>query len=218
MSERGLSEQDMGLTEKDTRIGEFDPKKYKSYADLPEDQKPNFVELDGGAFVRKSDAEDRQRFEKRADMHVDKINQDLEDKLSLWDQIRGKEPKGKVGAMDVIQETAEEENIHRVENLFRRELLKPFADKYTIIQDAEEDFEGMTKAKLDARMEEVYQEMHRRDPSVDRDKLFRELRDKVLTKANIILDDRIDPWFKGQEARITKIGNIMRRAVGESAV
>ncbi|MDO8505579.1 MAG: hypothetical protein Q7S48_03305 [bacterium] len=216
--EGGPSAKDMGLTEKDTKVGEFDPKNYKSYADLPEDQKPNFVELDGGAFVRVDDKMQRELFEDRAKRVSEKFNKKLEKDRSLWDKITAKEPEGKVSTMDVLQATAEDRNKHRFEDTFREDFTRPSADKWTMLQTAEEKFNGMTKEKLDARMEEVYQEMYRNDPSVDRDKLFRELRKAVLREANNWLEELTNPFYVGAEEEIKKIGNTMRLAVGESEV
>jgi hypothetical protein len=49
------------------REGEFDPRKFGSFGELPEEQKANFVPVEGGGFVRKEAAEELKLAEKEAE-------------------------------------------------------------------------------------------------------------------------------------------------------
>jgi len=155
----------------------FNPENFRSYSELPEQEKENFVEVEGG-FVRKEAAQLLQRAEE--------VAREINRNRSLIEKIFN---KGAVNAIDVLHESALFEFRSKINELY---------EGVTSIHL----WESLSKEEFESMIKNAFEEARREDPNLTEDQALKYFKDKARRFAQWLEDTKYRPFFLGSERKI----------------
>lgn len=158
----------------------FSPENYGSYESLPDEEKKNFAEVEGG-FVRK---EAKDLLVKAGD-----VAKEANSKRPLLQKVFS---QGAVDAMDVLHENASFEFRDKIESLF---------EGVTSISG----WQSLSKEDFDGMIDTVSDEVSREDPSMTKEKAIEFYKGKASRYADWLEGNISRPFFQGSEEEITSV-------------
>lgn len=159
----------------------FNPENYRSYSELPESEKKNFEEVEGGGFVRVEAAELLRRAEE--------VAKEANKNRRLVKETFGKEA---IDAIDVLHLNALFEFRSQINNLFEGVTSIPL-------------WESLSREEFEKMIENAYEEIHREDKNITKEQVSEYVKGKARRFAQWLENTKHRPFFMGSERLIESI-------------